>query len=117
MKKIICLLFAALLIGCSPKKEAPSEKPPILKISVNQAGTVLANGNEVSIAELNAELSDLKSQTGVVWYYREAGQEKPPTIAGEVISSLIEYQLPISVSSKPDFSDVIDQDGQSRPRK
>jgi hypothetical protein len=117
MKKIICLLFAALLIGCSPKKEAPSEKPPILKISVYQAGALLANGTEVSIDKLKSELSDLKAHNGVVWYYREAGQEKPPPIAGEVISSLIEYQLPISVSSKPDFSDVIDQDGQSRPRK
>ena len=117
MKLIIYTLFVALLIGCSPKKDASMDEAPTLKISVYQNGKVVVNGDDISIDELKTELSDLKSKNGVVWYYREAGEEEPPPIATEVISTVIEYQLPVSLSSKPDFSDFVDENGQSKPRK
>jgi hypothetical protein len=30
---------------------------------------------------------------------------------------IIKHQLPVSMSAKPDFSDYVDKDGVSRPRR
>jgi hypothetical protein len=89
----------------------------VLKISVLQSGKILADGVEISLDDLNARLSQIKSQNGVVWYYREAAQGKAPPVATEVIKTILNQALPISLSSKPDFSDAIDERGISRPRK
>jgi len=116
MKTIITTLFSALLIGCSPKPETPPEQP-ILKVSVFQSGKVTIEGQHVSIQDLKHHLTELKSKDGIVWYYREAGQEEPPPIAMEVVSTIADFQMPTSLSSKPDFSDFIDEHGHSIPRK
>jgi hypothetical protein len=89
----------------------------MVKISVLQAGKVLADGLEISLADLDARLSQIKRQNGVVWYYRENGQGNPPQAAMDAIKLVVNHRLPISMSSKPDFSDVIDARGLSRPRE
>lgn len=89
----------------------------VLKVSVLQSGKLLADGADTALADLDARLGQIKSQNGVVWYYREGAQGEPPPVAMEVMKLIVKHQLPISMSSKPDFSDTIDQDGVSRPRK
>ncbi len=81
----------------------------VLKVSVLQSGKVLANGTEIRLDELDGRLSQIKSQNGVVWYYREGGQGEPPPIAMEVMKLIVKQRLPVSMSSKPDFSDTIDE--------
>ena len=88
----------------------------VLKVSVLQSGKLLANAAEIRLDELEARLSQIKSQNGVVWYYREGGRGEPPPIAMEVMKLIVKQKLPISLSSKPDFSDTIDERGNSRPR-
>jgi hypothetical protein len=34
-----------------------------------------------------------------------------------VVELVVKHRLPISMSTKPDFSDYVDGDGTSRPRK
>jgi hypothetical protein len=51
-----------------------------------------------------------------VWYYREAGQQEPPPEAMQVIKLIADNALPVSLSSKPDFSDYIGEGGQPHPR-
>ena len=89
----------------------------VIRISVLQSGKILANGVETSLVELDSQLTQIKSQNGVVWYYREQAQGEPPSAATDVIKLVINRRLPISMSSKSDFSDVIDQNGISHPRK
>ena len=89
----------------------------VLKVSVLQSGKLLANAAEVRLEDLDARLSETKNQNGVVWYYREAGQAEPPPTAMEVMKLIVKYRLPVSMSSKPDFSDTIDEHGNSRLRK
>ena len=120
MKKVIPLLI--LLIGLAaiaaenPKPQgSPSEA--ILKIQVFKTGKVKADGAEISLTELAKKLDLLKEKRGVVWYYREAVSEEPPPQATEIVKMIIERKLPISMSSKPDFSDYTDEKGKSRPRK
>jgi hypothetical protein len=52
----------------------------------------------------------------VVWYHRENPASEPPSQGQAVIQLIIKHQLPVSMSTKPDFSDYVDDKGVSRPR-
>ena len=58
----------------------------------------------------------MKKRNGVIWYYREAGSSEPPPQAVEVMTLIVDNRLPISMSTKPDYSDVLLPDGTTRPR-
>jgi hypothetical protein len=78
---------------------------------------VLLSGKEGNRPDVKRALEKARSEKTVVWYYRESGKGEPPQQAMEVIQLVIENKLPIGMSSKPDFSDYIDDKGQSHPRK
>jgi hypothetical protein len=61
-------------------------------------------------------LAKTSPEKGTVWYYREIGKGEPPSQAVEIVKLVVENRLPISLSSNPDFSDYIDDEGQSCPR-
>lgn len=89
----------------------------ILKIQVFKTGKIKADGAEINSADLGKKLDALKEKRGVVWYYREAASEEPPPQATEIVKMIIDRKLPVSMSSRPDFSDYVDEQGKSRPRK
>jgi hypothetical protein len=89
---------------------------PILKVSVLASGTVSLDGEEVSPAQLRERVLARKADRPVIWYYREAAQGEPPPEAMEVMKMVAENRLPISLSSKADFSDYVDLKGRSHPR-
>jgi hypothetical protein len=119
--EIVKILIAAstLLVSCLPLHAADmkTEKNPIVRLSVLATGRVLLEGKESNLSEVRKALGKAKAEKGAVWYYRENGKGEPPPQAMEVIKLVIENNLPISMSSKPDFSDYIDEKGQSHPRK
>ena len=120
MKKIILFIMIVVLVSCSKQSEPADksmEKLPSLKISVLKTGAIQADGKEISIHDLDNMFAELKKVGGTVWYYREDGKTDPPPQAMEVIKLITKYELPITLSSKPDFSDYIGEDGQSLPRK
>ena len=61
-------------------------------------------------------LADLKGTNVVVWYYREGSESDPTDAQFEVLKAIVDNQLPISLSSKEDFSDYVGADGRSYPR-
>ena len=51
-------------------------------------------------------------------YYRENPAQEPPPSAMAAVKLVIKYRLPVSFSSKPDFSDTVDPStGVSRLRQ
>ena len=87
----------------------------ILKISVLASGAILADGQPVGLDRLDAMLRELKAGKGTVWYFREAAAN--PEAAGmQVIKLVSGYKLPISMSTRSDFSDYVDAKGISHPR-
>lgn len=52
-----------------------------------------------------------------VWYYREAGDAGPHVNAMVVMRAIVDTGLPISMSTKDDFSDVVLPDGTTKPRE
>lgn len=122
MKKYILILAVILVFAsaaCSKKgdREMQFNEDEILKISVFKSGEIQANSEVVSLQELDDLLAANARENGAVWYYREAGSEEPPPQAIEVINLVVKHKRPISMSSKPDFSDAIDENGYSIPRK
>ena len=87
-----------------------------IRISVLASGEILVDGKHVELDQLDAILEAAKSENPTVWYYREAAAKDAPPEAMAVIQLAIQHKLPISISSKPDFSDYIDSKGVSHPR-
>lgn len=77
----------------------------------------MLDGKESTLSEVRKALEGAKAKSGAVWYYRESGKGEPPPQAIEVFKLIVENKLPVSLSTKPDFSDYVDQKGQSHPRK
>ena len=83
------------------------KQTPILKVAVFADGRFTVDGVLSSISSLRESLVQLSTQRGAVWYYRESGQQEPPPAATEVLAELMAAQLPIRLSSKPDYSDSV----------
>jgi hypothetical protein len=89
----------------------------VLKVSLLTSGTLFADGTEITLAELDGRLATIHRQNGIVWYFRENMEGEAPAIVTEVLSLIVKHKLPISLSTKPDFSDAIWEDGVARPRR
>ena len=88
----------------------------VLRVSVQADGTIVADGRPCDLGALDPLLIRIKEQGGQVWYHREAAAGEPPPQAMEVIKRLVHFKIPVSMSSKPDFSDYVDVKGVSRRR-
>ena len=107
-------LLSFLLGGCSKQSgppTAPSPDAPVLKVAVFADGRLTVDGTAATVQSLQASLRTLSEKHGVVWYYREAGQQDPPPISMEVMKAVVEARLPIRLSSRPDYSDSIGLNG------
>src|SRR5882762_6175520 len=108
---IMFLGFLSFLVGGCSKQSAPRSAPsrdaPVLKVVVFADGRLTVDGSAATIRSLQASLHTLSEKHGVVWYYREAGQQEPPPIAMDVMKAVVEARLPIRLSSRPDYSDAI----------
>ena len=85
----------------------------VARIAVLSSGAVQLDGRATTLSALDEELRKLKTEKGVVWYHRE---NSAPPQSTAVIQLIIKHQLPVSMSTRPDFSDYVDGKGVSRPR-
>ena len=113
MLKHIAIALVAFLL--SPA--ATAQQQGVAKVSALSSGKLFLNGKPTNLQSLDTEFQRLKATGGAVWYYRENPQSEPSPVAMEAIDLVIRHQLPISMSSKPDFSDYVDQNGRSVPRQ
>ena len=89
-------------------------------------GSLFLDGQAATVAVADRRFAELAEASGEVWYYREAGQSEPSEEAREeardvmkkVMASVAKHRLPVSLSTKPDFSDVLDvEKGVAVPRR
>ncbi len=108
------LLATLILVALTVPPASGAEK--IARVAVFASGAVQLDGRPTTLPALDAELGKLKADKGVVWYHRENPASEPPPQGTAVIQLIIKHQLPVSMSTKPDFSDYVDEKGVSRPR-
>ena len=94
-----------------------AQRRRILKLSALTSGELRVEDRSIDLATLDRLLSKLKQDGGEVWYYRQNAAAGPPPQALEVIELIVKHALPVSMSTKPDFSDYVDAHGNSHPRK
>ena|SRR5262245_30069713 len=108
--------IAAVIIGCSVGTALAQEHDVVGKIAVMQSGAIAFDGQPVTLKDLRPLLAHLKAKNGVVWYYREAPHKQAPAISAKVVQMIIDNRLPVSFSTEPDFSTVVDETGTVRRR-
>ena len=113
-------LLSFLLGGCGKKSASQSPASPdapVLKIAVFADGRFTVDGEASSLPALAEALKRHGERHGVVWYYREEGRDELPPVVMEVFKTVMEAGLPIRLSSRPDYSDTIDEQGRSVPAR
>jgi hypothetical protein len=87
-----------------------------IKIGLLASGAILLDGQPVDTTQLNVRLSEADRSKDQVLYYKEGLTEVNSKQSETIVKLVIEHKLPISFSTKPDFSDYVDRFGQSHPR-
>ena len=105
-------LFAALIAA----SVAVGAEMRIVKVQALSDGSIMLDGRHTTVEELQRILAGAPRQV-TVWYYRDHPDQDPTEGQMKVIEAIAENSVPISLSSKPDFSDYIDVHGQSHPRE
>jgi biopolymer transport protein ExbD len=121
--KALSIATLALMLNDCDRPEAttqPTDPTPvsndILKIAVTRDGSISYNGTPATLEQLDVALGYLADSRGSVWYYREAGADEPHPNAMKVIEAIAKRGLPISLSTKPDYSDVVGTNSQAHSR-
>src|SRR5258706_14129158 len=91
------------------------EQSPIL-VSVPYGKAILLNGKPASLSDVDAALKVASTKQTPVWFHRDY-TSGPNMNAIEILGMVIKYKLPVSLSTKSDFSDYVDDSGRSFPRK
>jgi hypothetical protein len=94
-----------------PLRKELTPGAPILKIAVMADGSITADGFPITVESLQQTLRTLVERKGMVWYYREACQDKAPPQAMQVMRAIAENKLPIRLSTRPDYSNSVGEDG------
>lgn len=108
-------LLASLILAATALPSVASAEP-VAKVTVMASGALFLDGRPTTLPAIEERLKTLKAASGVVWYHRENPASEPPPQGNAVVQLIIKYQLPVSMSAKPDFSDYVDDKGVSRPR-
>ncbi|MGH7711007.1 MAG: ExbD/TolR family protein [Gemmatimonadaceae bacterium] len=110
------LLGIALLGAACSKEEQPEIPADAMTIGVYANGSVFVNGIRVDTDGLESALQNAAATQKQVWYYRENPTSEAPPHAVDVINRIADHQLQVSMSSRPNFCDYIDENGTSRGR-
>ena len=117
---VLALAFLwVIALGCGRKSSGSASDQadhPVFKLRVYRNGTVTLDGRAVTLDELPAKFTDIKSKRGVLWYYREGSSETPHPNAMVVMKDMADSKLTVSFSDKEDFSTVVLPNGVVKPR-
>ena len=117
---LLLLVTGAVFVSSCAKDSSEIQRtestPRILKVIVAEDGRINLDGTAVSLQALRDEFAAVAGTEATVWYYRANGTEEPSEEAMQVIQAVMDNQLPISLSSEPDFSTVVAPDGSVEPR-
>ena len=116
----LALLGALMVVGAIAVImviwRTPRGPAPVMKIAAYRSGRVTVDGVAAEPAQLPVTLARLRQRSGVVWLYQEGAEGDRHPNALLVARAIANARLPLSLSSRPDFSDELLADGTTRPR-
>lgn len=116
------LALCLALTGCGESEPPPSltelrADAPILTIKVLADGSILADDALTTLDTLNTHLPEFAKSHGLVWFYRENPNAEPQPAATDVLRLMLDHELPVCLSTRPDFIDIIQEGTESIPRR
>lgn len=94
-------------LGLLPKRTYP-KGAAFLRISALADGKILIDGNLATPSELDERIKNIRELNGVIWYYREFVGWAPTPKARSVTKRIFEFGVPVFISGKPDFADIVE---------
>ena len=113
MTRFTPIVSAAAILAFTFHLIADSRK--VLKVAITAGGQITADGRSTTLEALIPMLRELAKNKGEVWYYREAPKADPHPMM-KVLEAIVDQNLPVLLSTKPDYSDSVDDKGRSVPR-
>jgi hypothetical protein len=110
------LMVVGPVIGIIAIWRTADSSPVVMKIAAYRSGRVTVDGVATEPAQLAMTLARLRHRNGVVWLYREGNESERHPNALLVARAIADARLPLSLSSRPDFTDELQADGTARPR-
>lgn len=118
LTSVILLSISLLSCGDNVSKESSNAakdnnvqsnaaNPNVIKVYVEQSGAISANGNSISLAELDSAFSKLKAKNGTVYYSRGNSAQDPPKESMDVMELVVKHGLPIQLYTDKTFSVVV----------
>ncbi len=119
MKTIATLLTIAstLLISCTQTKPNTDTETTTntqasniisLKVYVNAAGIITANGQITTLPDLEKQMQALKTKNGIVFYSRDNQQADPPQQSIQVMDMVVKYSLPVQFYADSTFTKIVE---------
>jgi len=90
-----------------PDQKAVIVDTNVIKVYVDENGLIMANGNSVSLANLDSSFSKLKANNGTVHYSRANAKGEPPAESMKVMELVVKYELPIKLFTDNTFSTIV----------
>lgn len=116
---VVVLLVAGAQLSCAKSEQqmySDSSARPVAQVRVYKDGRLTLDDKAATIEDVRRAFDRLRGARGSVAYYREAAQQEPPPVAMEVMRAIVEAKLPVQLSTKLDFSDVVGPDGLPRSK-
>ena len=120
-KSFLSIVIIFILIGCSNSnkggksrsensstlQEQASVDPNVIKVYVSQYGKIKADGNEISLTDLDSSFSKLKRVNGIVYYSRDNRLGDPPQESMQVMELIVKYSLPVKLFTDETFDVIV----------
>lgn len=115
MKQWLAIILGAFVLMSTACAE-PTPPDAVARVSVLASGEIQLDGHGTDLARLERRLRQLEADGGTVWYYRDHPAQEPPPNALAVLDLIVRSGLPVRMSSRPDFSDHVDDSGRAAKR-
>jgi biopolymer transport protein ExbD len=113
------LMLGFLIGGCgSADQDNPTNKPivkteelpvdtNVIKVFVDATGKITADGDLISLADLDSSFSRLAKKEGTVYYSRSDVQGDPPQNAMAVMDLVAKHSLPVRFYTDITFTEAV----------
>ena len=115
---LFCMAILLIINGCSNNNQdeksnavnaAPLEMQTtvdsnVIKVYVEQDGKITADGNEISLNDLDSSFSKLQASNGTVYYSRANAKEDPPQESMKVMELIVKYSLSVKLFTDKTFT-------------
>ena len=118
---LLCALFSCcLLVSCgnaSRDKNSTATNPipnaafdadtNVLRVYVDSLGTITADGQIITLPDLDNKMQALKNKEGIIYYSRDNPIGDPPKESMQVMDIIVKYKLPVKFFTDKTFTQVV----------